>query len=134
MRFVAISSPTGQVDEQDQDDDMDAEVANGRRLYELGFLVQGYMDPGYTTAYFLVEAASAEAAQQHLSTYPRRCSRADPPTTSHPSSAFLPSSSPSQPAGSPSPTGGRRHTDHRTTRAAPRRPGRRRGLGRCAAW
>ncbi len=71
MRFLAVSKPTGQVDEQAPDDDMEAEIANGRRLYEAGFLVQGYMDPDYTTAYFLVEAPSAEEAREQLATYPQ---------------------------------------------------------------
>ena len=68
MRFLAVSRPTGA--EQTGEDDMDAEIANGRRLFEAGFIRQGYMDSSYTTAYFLVEADSIEAAHEQLATYP----------------------------------------------------------------
>lgn len=40
MRYLAISRPTGQQPD-DEPDDMDAEIANGRRLYEAGVLVEG---------------------------------------------------------------------------------------------
>lgn len=50
---------------------MDAEIANGRRLFDEGFLVQGYMDPTYTTAIFLVEAPDEASALRHLGTYPQ---------------------------------------------------------------
>lgn len=70
MRFLAISRPTGTA-ESGAPDDMDAEIANGRRLYEAGVLVEGYMDPTYSTAYFLLEAESVHAAQEHLATYPQ---------------------------------------------------------------
>lgn len=68
MRFLAISRPTGKA--SDGTDDMDAEIANGRRLYEAGVIVEGYMDPSYSTAYFLLEATDEDAARVHLGTYP----------------------------------------------------------------
>jgi hypothetical protein len=71
MRFLAISRSTGKVLDQALADDMDAEIANGRRLFEAGFIVQGYMDPTYTTAIFIIEASSEEDAQQQLGTYPQ---------------------------------------------------------------
>lgn len=71
MRILAISSPTPQATPEALSADMDAEIANGRRLYEEGFLVEGYMDPTYSTAYFLVEAESVEAAQEQLGSYPQ---------------------------------------------------------------
>lgn len=71
MRFLAISRPTGQQQPGDEPDDMDAEIANGRRLFEAGALVQGYMDPGYITAYFILEADSLQDCHDHLATYPQ---------------------------------------------------------------
>lgn len=69
MRFLAISHPTQQ--EPDEPDDMDAEIANGRRLYEAGVMIEGYLDPTYTTAYFILEAPDLAAAHAHLATYPQ---------------------------------------------------------------
>lgn len=71
MRFLAVSALTPGTTPADLAADMDAEVAHGRRLWAEGFLVQGYLDPSYTTAYFLVEAPSAEAALARLGTYPQ---------------------------------------------------------------
>lgn len=70
MRYLAISRPTGQ-QPSDEPDDMDAEIANGRRLHEAGVLVEGYMDPGYSTAYFILEADGLQDAHAHLATYPQ---------------------------------------------------------------
>lgn len=71
MRFLAVSALTPGTAPEALAADMDAEIAHGRRLWEEGFLVQGYLDPTYTTAYFLVEAASAEEALARLGTYPQ---------------------------------------------------------------
>ncbi len=69
MRFLAISRPTDAATPEAVADDMDAEIANGRRLFEEGFLVQGYMDPTYTTAVFLVEAPDEASALTQFGTY-----------------------------------------------------------------
>ncbi len=71
MRFLAISTLAPDVTPEALAEDMDAEIANGRRLFEKGFLVQGYMDPGYARAFFLVEAADEQAALAELGTYPQ---------------------------------------------------------------
>lgn len=36
-----------------------------------GVRAQGYMDPSYSTAYFLLEAPDLDAAHAHLATYPQ---------------------------------------------------------------
>ena len=71
MRYLAISRPTGRPRNTGEPDDMDAEIANGRRLYEQGVIVEGYMDPGYSTAYFLIDAPDLDTVRAHLATYPQ---------------------------------------------------------------
>ena len=71
MRFLAVSTITPAGRARGLDQDMDAEIANGRRLFEKGFIVEGYMDPTYTRAYFLVDAADEQAALDELGTYPQ---------------------------------------------------------------
>ena len=67
MRILAISKATN---DPSAIGDMNAEIAQGKRFFEAGFILEGYMDPTYTTAYLLLESPSVEEAQATLATYP----------------------------------------------------------------
>lgn len=70
MRILAITRTADNVSLDELAADMDAEVTQGRRFFEQGFIVEGYMDPTYETAYLILESPSVEEAQTTLAAYP----------------------------------------------------------------
>lgn len=70
MRIFASSKTTAKATPEALRDDMDAEVAVGKRLFEQGLIVQAYMDPSYTDTYMILEAASIADAKASFDTYP----------------------------------------------------------------
>ncbi len=70
MRFLAINKLTAKATPEALTSSMGAEIAQGKQFFEQGFILEGYMDPTYTTAYLIVESPSLEEAQDTINQYP----------------------------------------------------------------
>lgn len=71
MRFLAITKPTPQFNMETVQRLLPAEMQKAKELYEQGFILEGYVDVGFTTVYLIVDAPTFEEVQQMLATYPQ---------------------------------------------------------------
>ncbi len=70
MRILAISKLTEKATPEVMQQEMKAEIAAAKRLFEQGVIVQGYMDRNYKNVYLLLECESIQDAEAACSTYP----------------------------------------------------------------
>lgn len=71
MRILATSRPTPEATPEALQEDMDAEIAQGAKLYEDGLIREAYMDPDYERTFMLLDAPSVDAAREAFSAYPQ---------------------------------------------------------------
>ena len=70
MRILAISNVTEKATPEAMQREMQAELAAGKRLFEQGVILEGYVDTHYTNVYLLLECESVAAAEQACLIYP----------------------------------------------------------------